>query len=95
MSEERKCTLVKKILKGIDKDEIEDVDGWWETSTGVEFGEKKLHEVEALCNKLFTALNATSYALFQIKRMPGVSDNVVAHIEEAHAKACKVLDECS
>ena len=34
-----------KILKGIDKDEIDSDDGWWETSTGVEFGAKKLQEI--------------------------------------------------
>lgn len=36
---------IKEILKGIDKDEWEDNDGWWETSTGAEFGAKKLNEV--------------------------------------------------
>lgn len=33
------------ILKGIDKDEYEDKDGWWETSTGSEFGKRKLKEI--------------------------------------------------
>jgi hypothetical protein len=27
------------LLKGIDEDECHSPDGWWETSTGVEFGE--------------------------------------------------------
>jgi hypothetical protein len=27
------------LLKGIDEDECDSPDGWWETSTGVEFGE--------------------------------------------------------
>lgn len=34
---------VKEILKGIDKDEVED--GWWETSTGASFGASKLNEL--------------------------------------------------
>lgn len=35
----------EEILKGIDKDELDgDKEGWWETSTGVEFGTKKLKE---------------------------------------------------
>lgn len=37
---------IKEILEGIDKEEIEG--GWWETSTGAEFGEKKLAEIKAL-----------------------------------------------
>lgn len=36
---------IKEILKGIDKDEWEDNDGWWETSAGAEFGAKKLKEI--------------------------------------------------
>ena len=43
--------MIKKIretLKGIDKDICQDKDGWWETSTGAEFGAKKLKEIEDL-----------------------------------------------
>jgi hypothetical protein len=36
---------VKNILKGIDLDEVSDTNGWWETSSGAEFGAKKLNEV--------------------------------------------------
>jgi len=38
----------REILKGIDKDICQDKDGWWETSTGAEFGAKKLKEIEDL-----------------------------------------------
>ena len=38
---------VPKILKGIDKEETEDEDGWWETSSGAESGEKILKEILA------------------------------------------------
>jgi len=37
---------IREILKGIDKDETESGDGWWETSCGVAFGTNKLREVE-------------------------------------------------
>lgn len=37
---------LSKILEGIDKDECESKDGWWETSTGAEFGEGKKKELE-------------------------------------------------
>ena len=43
---------LRKILIGIDKDQCEDDNGWWETSSGAEFGAKKLKEVEALVKKL-------------------------------------------
>lgn len=36
---------VRAILKGIDKTETEDTGGWWETSTGADFGKQKLDEV--------------------------------------------------
>ena len=44
---------LRKILIGIDKDECEDDNGWWETSTGAEFGAKKMKEVEELVKKLY------------------------------------------
>jgi hypothetical protein len=41
---------VEEILKGIDKD-CESDDGWWETSTGAEFGAKKLAEIKSFIEK--------------------------------------------
>ena len=35
-------TEVEEILDGIDKTEIENKNGWWETSEGAKFGEHKL-----------------------------------------------------
>lgn len=35
---------LEKVLDGIDRDEVDD--GWWETSTGVLFGEMKLKQVK-------------------------------------------------
>ena len=37
---------VLEILKGIDQDEMDG--GWWETSTGVAFGEGKVEAIRAL-----------------------------------------------
>ena len=39
---------IPKILEGIDKDELEDSGGWWETSTGAEFGKSILDDILAL-----------------------------------------------
>lgn len=39
--------LVRKILLGIDETENESEHGWWETSSGAEFGKKKLDELIA------------------------------------------------
>jgi hypothetical protein len=33
------------ILSGIDKEETEALDGWWETSTGAEFGKRILQKI--------------------------------------------------
>lgn len=43
---------IRIILKGIDQCEADDKDGWWETSTGAEFGAKRLVEVEDLIRAL-------------------------------------------
>ena len=47
---------IKELLKGIDQTENESDDGWWETSTGAEFGRDKLNMlielVEKKCNKV-------------------------------------------
>ncbi len=46
---------IREILKGIDQlDSVEG--GWWETSTGAEFGAKKLAEVEAYVEELIESL---------------------------------------
>lgn len=42
---------IKDILDGIDREETEDQTGWWETSTGAEFGAKKLDEIIDLITK--------------------------------------------
>ena len=36
---------INQILKGIDKTQTEDTEGWWETSVGAEFGAAKLAEL--------------------------------------------------
>lgn len=41
----------RKILKGIDQTEDENINGWWETSVGAEFGKNKLDEILAFINK--------------------------------------------
>lgn len=41
-----------EVLKGIDKDEIESPDGWWETSAGVEFGKQKKEELTKRLNEV-------------------------------------------
>lgn len=53
LAEESQAVLaVRLLLCGIDRDETHHEDGWWPTSHGVEFGTKKLREVEALVRML-------------------------------------------
>ena len=44
---EHEREAVINLLKGIDKDECEDPDGWWETSSGAEFGASILETIRA------------------------------------------------
>lgn len=46
--QERLLEGVKQILDGIDRTELDDEDGWWETFTGADLGAEKLREIEAL-----------------------------------------------
>jgi hypothetical protein len=39
-------------LSGMDQTESETDDGWWETSTGAEFGRKKKEEIENVIEDL-------------------------------------------
>lgn len=43
---------IKIALIGIDKTDKHDYNGWWETSSGAEFGENKLIEVLTLIDKI-------------------------------------------
>jgi len=36
---------IRLLLKGIDKDELQDDDAWWSNSKGAEFGKEKLDEL--------------------------------------------------
>ena|SRR3990167_5021255 len=44
-----------KILIGIDKHEIEDKSGWWETSIGADFGAKKKEEIKQFIVEILAA----------------------------------------
>jgi hypothetical protein len=39
---------IERILYGIDKTELECSAGWWETSTGAEYGARKLEKIRNL-----------------------------------------------
>ena len=42
---------ISEILKGIDETEISSEDGWWETSSGAEFGKGRLDAVIRAINE--------------------------------------------
>ncbi len=52
MTREQALEKARSILKGIDQDESDDNDGWWETSKGASFGTAKLAEIEELIVEL-------------------------------------------
>lgn len=43
---------LRVIVAGIEHDDVESKDGWWETSSGAEFGGRKLAELEALISEI-------------------------------------------
>lgn len=44
-------------------------------------------------DKMRDGLSKAAYALFQIKRMVGVTDDIKKHSTQAWEDACKILDE--
>ena len=65
---------VKNILKGIDLDEVSDTNGWWETSSGAEFGTKKLNEVikaiQALSEEKVVSADFESALTYELSKLP-------------------------
>ena len=64
---------LREILKGIDQTEPEVEHGWWETSTGADFGAERLREVEGLFETLTTESKVMRAALEDIHQYEGTS----------------------
>lgn len=58
MTPDEAVAEVRRILNGIDRDELDD--GWWETSTAAAFGAARLAEVEALIRTLSESATTSS-----------------------------------
>jgi len=43
-----------RMFKGIDKNDCDDNDGWWKTSTGAEFGKGKIEELKQFIDSLYS-----------------------------------------
>lgn len=52
MTRDEALKRLHEIVRGIDEDETYVEHGWWETSTGVEFGTARLRELERLVEDL-------------------------------------------
>lgn len=52
MDRKQALARLREITRGIDLYEGESDDGWWETTTGADFGERKLQELEQLIEQL-------------------------------------------
>lgn len=77
------------ILDGLDKDECEYKHGWWETSTGAEFGAKKKEEIKSFISKTHTELLTTLKEGVKLMRRESILDNNNLSIVE---DTSKVLD---
>lgn len=53
LSKEELLEKILEILDGIDKDELESTNGWWENSSGADFGKyKKAKIIELFKNEI-------------------------------------------
>jgi len=46
-----------------------------------------------IAKELRNALDRAAYALFQVKRMSGATDDIISHVSAAHEKACNTLNK--
>lgn len=61
--------LIKEILSGIDKQETDTQDGWWETSVSAKFGAKKLKQVLDVVSELEKEIKVTDDLLADRQRL--------------------------
>jgi len=53
ISKEQAISTLEKIVEGIESEEHESDNGWWETSAGKEFGKSKLKELIDLITLIY------------------------------------------
>ena len=67
---------LRKILDGIDCTETEYEHGWWETSTGANFGKCKLNEVETLFQTGANALEQIEHFKAELEKIHKISTDL-------------------
>jgi nitroreductase len=73
--------VLREILRGIDKDEGDSA--WWETSTGAEFGAKKLAELEAIWPAAAEVPEAMAWdQAVEVANVPAVHEIIAALCED-------------
>lgn len=83
------------ILRGIDKDNTDNKEGWWETSTGVEFGSKKLQEIKSFISNLIAQTKEEAYQEGREDEALDSTEGIQSIVEEAKAETVReILDEC-
>lgn len=76
---------IAEILAGIDKTECESDNGWWETSTGAEFGIRKLVEIKQFLEAMqarIELLEKEKEALIEVLHQNGISVDLTALKEQ-------------
>jgi hypothetical protein len=77
---------LRTILDGIDKNEIEDPDGWWETGKGAAFGAGILAGVEAEAAKAESVIDRLEAMLREAQCLSRIySPKIDAEIDEVLA----------
>lgn len=77
MSKQKLIEEFRGIVKGIDKDEIESDCGWWETSTGADFGKQKIDELESFISSSFDRIQAETREKLKEEVMKCMPDSFI------------------
>jgi Protein of unknown function (DUF551) len=90
---------ITKILQGIDRCEVEYTDGWWETSTGAEFGLLKLAEARGYEFGLLGRITELEAQLADAKQAAryetDVAAQAIADFEEVKAQLAAVQKDAA
>ena len=80
MTREEAKKTVLKTTDGIDKDECEYDNGWWETSDGAKFGKGKLDELLLLVDKIYDDFDEEIKEY--VERMDNISTDCITEIKK-------------
>jgi hypothetical protein len=78
---------IEQILQGIDRSETDLMGGWWETSTGANFGKEKLRQIKLLVDDCEKQQSCEWHMCSEKATVAAVSDGRLFQVCVTHRRA--------